>query len=64
MWIELAKALCLVLVIEGLLPAVAPARWRRMVATLAAADDRTLRAVGLASMIAGAAALILVNRLS
>ncbi|WP_423785696.1 DUF2065 domain-containing protein [Halopseudomonas pelagia] len=35
MWQSLATALCLVLVIEGLMPFLAPARWKRMLAEVA-----------------------------
>lgn len=61
MWRELGVAFCLVLVLEGILPFLYPARWRRLVATLAEIDDRTLRRAGLASMITGTALLYLIN---
>lgn len=57
----LLTALCLVLVIEGLLPALDPARFRKMVELLAEIDDRTIRIVGLASMSVGAVMLALLN---
>ena len=53
-WNDLATAVCLVLVLEGLMPFVSPARWKntlRMVITL---DDRSVRMVGLGSMLGGA----------
>lgn len=59
MWKELLQALCLVLVIEGIMPFLYPRRWRQLVATLAATDDRTLRLTGLASMVIGAGLLYL-----
>lgn len=61
MWQELAQALCLVLVLEGMAPLVAPARWRAAMAQMAALDLRTLRAIGLASMLLGAGLLFLVS---
>ena len=54
---DFLAALCLVLVIEGMLPFMMPGRWRDMVLTLAHTDERTIRAVGLVSMILGAALL-------
>ena len=61
MWQEFAIAMCLVLVIEGVLPFVAPSVWRGMIATAARMDDRNLRVAGLCSMLAGTALLYLVN---
>ncbi|TVZ40544.1 hypothetical protein P886_4977 [Alteromonadaceae bacterium 2753L.S.0a.02] len=57
MWEELAKALCLVLILEGILPFLYPNRWRELVATLARIDDKSLRLIGLLSMVLGAALL-------
>ncbi len=53
--------MCLVLVIEGVLPFVAPSAWRGMIATAVRMDDRKLRVAGLCSMLAGTALLYLVN---
>ena len=53
MWQELGVALCLVLVIEGILPFLSPARWKEMVAMAAEADDKTMRMMGLGSMVLG-----------
>lgn len=47
-------ALGLVLVIEGLLPALNPRAYRRMVQMMGERDDRTLRIVGLVLMMIGA----------
>lgn len=44
----------LVLVIEGLFPAINPGAYRRMVQMMSARDDRTLRLIGLVMMIVGA----------
>ena len=43
---ELAAALCLVLVLEGLLLFVAPTAWKRMAEQLQQVDPRTLRVIG------------------
>ncbi len=60
-WSDLLAALALVLVIEGLLPFANPQSLRRMLATVAQLDDRTLRLAGLVSMICGVVMLYLVR---
>ena len=54
-------ALCLVLVIEGIVPFLYPKRWREMVARLADVDDRSMRMAGLTSMLLGTGLLYLIN---
>lgn len=61
MWHELAIAFCLVLVLEGIIPFLYPARWRKLAVSLAEVNDRTLRLVGLGSMVAGTFLLYLIN---
>ena len=61
MWMDIATALSLVLVIEGILPFLSPGRWRALAAILAGVDDRTLRITGLVSMLVGTALLYLVH---
>lgn len=61
MWHDLGVALCLVLVIEGIMPFLYPRRWREMVMMLAEVDDRTMRVVGLMSMLLGTGLLYLIN---
>ena len=61
MWHEFGIALCLVLVIEGIIPFLYPRRWKEMVSMLAEVDDRTMRVVGLASMVVGTGLLYLIN---
>jgi len=61
MWHEVGIALCLVLVIEGIVPFLYPRRWREMVMMLSEIDDKTMRAVGLASMLLGTGLLYLIN---
>lgn len=46
MWTDLAQAVALVLVIEGLMPFLAPERWREMMARLCSVDSRNLRLYG------------------
>ncbi|MCB1615216.1 MAG: DUF2065 domain-containing protein [Pseudomonadales bacterium] len=62
MWDDLFRAMCLMLVLEGLLPFIAPGRWREMVQTLGNTNDRTIRMIGLGSMLTGAFMLYLINR--
>ena len=55
-------ALALVLVIEGMLPFINPRSMRRMLATVEQLDDRTLRLIGLISMICGVVMLYFVRQ--
>ncbi len=50
---SLLMAFALMLVLEGLLPFVAPARWRDTFLLLARLADGPIRVSGLASMLAG-----------
>lgn len=61
MWKELAIALALVLVIEGIVPFLYPRRWRSLAMTLAEVPDGTMRLVGLVSMLTGTALLYLIR---
>lgn len=61
MWLEFAQAICLMLVIEGIIPFLYPNRWRRMVATIAMISDRQLRIMGCVSMLIGAGLLFLIR---
>ena len=58
---DFATALCLLLVLEGIMPFLSPARWRKMVQQLATVDDRTMRAVGFFSMLVGAGLLFILR---
>jgi uncharacterized protein len=46
-------AMALVLVFEGLLPALNPAAWRRLFEQMLQLQDHQIRAFGLCSMVAG-----------
>ena len=46
-------ALALLLVLEGLMPAINPGGWRRMFEQIMQFDDQQIRMVGLASMVFG-----------
>ncbi len=58
---ELWIALALLLVIEGLLPALSPKTFRRYMATMLQMDERSLRISGLISMVIGAMLLYLLK---
>ena len=61
MYHELAMAFCLMLVIEGILPFIAPKRLRSLMVMLDEVDDTTMRLVGLGSMLTGTFLLLLIN---
>lgn len=58
---ELVLAFCLMLIIEGIIPFVYPARWRSLVTRLGQMDDYTLRIIGLVSMLIGLLGLYIVR---
>lgn len=58
---SLLMAFALMLVVEGLLPFIAPARWRETFLQLARLADGQIRFIGLASMLLGLALLLLVS---
>lgn len=60
-WHQLAVAFALVFVLEGMVPFLAPTRWRKLVKVMAEQDDRTMRAMGLFSMLLGLGLLYLIN---
>jgi len=58
---DLLAALCLVLVVEGLLPFISPGHWRKTMSQLSQLDNRTIRIVGAVSMLVGLILLKLVK---
>lgn len=60
-WQEILTAAALLLVIEGMLPFVAPNKYKQLVEQIAALGDNQLRMVGLLSMIAGLLLLFFVR---
>lgn len=60
-WREITIALCLVFVLEGIGPFLAPAQWRRWLLTITDAPDDAMRLAGLFSMLVGLTLLYLVN---
>jgi len=60
-WNDLLAAIALLLVIEGMVPFLNPQSLRKMLETVSQLDDRTLRIVGLVSMIFGVVLLTIVR---
>lgn len=60
-WNDLLAALALVLVLEGLMPFLAPDALRRTLLQIVELDDKTLRTIGLVSMLAGLMLLAVVR---
>ncbi|HEU4516860.1 MAG TPA: DUF2065 domain-containing protein [Steroidobacteraceae bacterium] len=60
-WPDLAAALGLLLVVEGILPFLTPGGARRAFQRLAAMEDGALRLAGAVSMVAGVAIVWLVR---
>jgi len=61
MWSDLWGAFALVMVIEGLLPALSPRGYRRAMLAMTQMDERSIRIAGLVSMAAGALFLYLIK---
>ena len=59
MWQTFLLAFGLLLVIEGVLPALNPGGYRRAIQTISSMDDRVLRTWGLISMSTGAVLIYL-----
>lgn len=57
----LLSALALVLVIEGLMPLLGPAQWRKFFAQVLALGDGQIRFIGLVSVVAGLLLLLLIG---
>lgn len=53
-WHDLATALCLMLVLESVLPAAAPRQWQRALANLTSANPGHLRWFGIGGLLVGA----------
>ncbi|MGB5397661.1 MAG: DUF2065 domain-containing protein [Gammaproteobacteria bacterium] len=61
LWDDLIRALALVLVIEGMLPFLSPDGWRQAMLQAGRLSDKTLRIVGLSSMLIGVLVLFLLH---
>ena len=51
---DLWTAFTLYLILEGLLPALMPGRWREAMRTMSQQDPRVIRVAGIVTMVAGA----------
>ena len=60
-WTDLLAALAIVFIIEGVMPFINPASVKRLLAKLAAMEEREMRVVGFISMLVGLAILYLVR---
>lgn len=60
-WSDLLAAFALYLVIEGMLPFVSPASWRKSLLVISSLKDGQLRFFGLASIILGLGILLFVR---
>ena len=55
---DIGRAVGLMLVFEGIMPFISPSRWRNMAQTLAVVDDKSMRLIGLLSMLLGLGLLV------
>ena len=58
-WIEIGRAFALMLVFEGILPFLSPARWREMLRSVAGSPDSLIRGIGFFTMLTGLVILYL-----
>jgi uncharacterized protein YjeT (DUF2065 family) len=50
---DIGRAIALMLIFEGVMPFTAPSRWREMAQMLATVNERSMRLIGLVSMVIG-----------
>ena len=63
-WLDIVRALSLVMMIEGILPFLSPKRARAVFSRIATVDDRGLRTIGFLSLLGGMLSLQLVHWLA
>lgn len=61
-WQELFIALALVMVWEGLMPSINPSIFRKMLENVIKMSDKSLRTMGLSSMLIGAVLVYLIKQ--
>ena len=54
-------AFCLMLIIEGMIPFIAPDRWRSLILMLQDMSNNQIRLLGLVLMLSGTALLLIIN---
>jgi uncharacterized protein len=59
MWQDVLAALALMLVLEGLLPLIAPGFWRETFSRITRLNDGQLRFIGLSSLLLGCVLFLL-----
>ncbi len=62
MWQDVIAALCLAMVLEGILPFAAPKAWRETMIAAIQLDNRKLRLLGLSSMLIGTSLLYFIKQ--
>jgi uncharacterized protein YjeT (DUF2065 family) len=60
-WTDLLAAVALVFVLEGMLPFLSPDTYKRMMRMVTEMDDRSLRVMGVVSMLIGLGLLAVVR---
>lgn len=63
-WLDIVRALSLVMMIEGILPFLSPKRARAVFSRIATVDDRGLRTIGFLCLLSGLLSLQLVHWLA
>ena len=58
-WVEIGRAFALMLVLEGVLPFLYPAKWRDVLRSVAANSDSLIRSIGFITMLSGVLILYL-----
>lgn len=58
-WVEIGRAFALMLVLEGILPFLYPAKWRELLRSVAANSDSLIRVIGFTTMLTGVVILYL-----
>ncbi len=61
MLVDILTAICLVLVLEGILPFLSPDGYKSAIRSMLDLDNRRMRIIGLCSMIAGVVLLTIVR---
>ena len=60
-WVDIFSALALMLVFEGIMPFISPRGWRNTMLQASQLPDKTLRHIGLASMLVGVVLLYMMR---